>query len=151
MPKLKRDITLIKNPIFLTANQIIYSSAPIFLPKYLIPSSIWSLAQILSDISCTQDKDIDCGYSLEPPRWSGSNEYPESMFWAELWKTSEFFYLIFFQFWEVKFSIYLNRRVFLMGHLEAWNRRKKYKKKRRSGVIKSIRVLNGLGDAFHAH
>ena len=25
---------------------------------------------------------IDCGYSLEPPRRGGSNEYPQSMFWA---------------------------------------------------------------------
>ena len=27
--------------------------------------------------SCSK---IDCGYSLEPPRWGGSNEYPQSMF-----------------------------------------------------------------------
>ena len=25
-------------------------------------------------------KTIDCGYSLEPPRRGGSNEYPQSMF-----------------------------------------------------------------------
>ena len=25
-------------------------------------------------------KSIDCGYSLEPPRRGGSNEYPQSMF-----------------------------------------------------------------------
>ena len=25
-------------------------------------------------------QNIDCGYSLEPPRWCGSNEYPQSMF-----------------------------------------------------------------------
>ena len=25
-------------------------------------------------------QDIDCGYSLEPPRRGGSNEYPQSMF-----------------------------------------------------------------------
>ena len=25
-------------------------------------------------------KNIDCGYSLEPPRWGGSNKYPQSMF-----------------------------------------------------------------------
>ena len=25
-------------------------------------------------------KNIDCGYSLEPPRQGGSNEYPQSMF-----------------------------------------------------------------------
>ena len=28
-------------------------------------------------------QNIDCGYSLEPPRRGGSNEYPQSMFWAE--------------------------------------------------------------------
>ena len=25
-------------------------------------------------------QNIDCGYSLEPPRWGGSNEYPQSVF-----------------------------------------------------------------------
>ena len=29
---------------------------------------------------------IDCGYSLEPPRRGDSNEYPQSMFWAEIRK-----------------------------------------------------------------
>ena len=28
-------------------------------------------------------QNIDYGYSLEPPRRGGSNEYPQSMFWAE--------------------------------------------------------------------
>ena len=36
-------------------------------------------------------KNIDCGFSLEPPRWGGSNEYPQSMFWTEIWKISEYF------------------------------------------------------------
>ena len=36
-------------------------------------------------------KNTDCGYSLEPPYGGGSNEYPQSMFWAEIWKISEFF------------------------------------------------------------
>ena len=31
-------------------------------------------------------QNIDCGYSLEPPRRGGSNEYPRSMFWAEIRK-----------------------------------------------------------------
>ena len=31
-------------------------------------------------------QNIDCGYSLEPPRRDGSNKYPQSMFWAELRK-----------------------------------------------------------------
>ena len=29
-------------------------------------------------------QNIDCGYSLEPPRRGGSNEYPKSMFCAEI-------------------------------------------------------------------
>ena len=33
-----------------------------------------------SDIFHLSTKNIDCGYSLEPPRWGGSNEYPNSMF-----------------------------------------------------------------------
>ena len=36
-------------------------------------------------------QNIDCVYSLEPPHRGGSNEYPQSMFWAEIWKISEFF------------------------------------------------------------
>ena len=28
-------------------------------------------------------QNIDCGYSLEPPRRGGYNEYPQSMFWAK--------------------------------------------------------------------
>ena len=63
-------------------------------------------------------QNIDCGYSLEPPRRGGSNEYPQSMFWAEIWKISEFFYLKKCHFWVVKFSIYLNRRVFVMNEIE---------------------------------
>ena len=27
-------------------------------------------------------QNIDCGYSLEPPRRGGCNEYPQSMFWS---------------------------------------------------------------------
>ena len=48
-----------------------------------------------------------------------SNEYPQSMFWAEIWKLSEFLsenflFFFFFFFLVVKFSVYLNRRVFVM-------------------------------------
>ena len=44
-------------------------------------------------------------YSLEPPLRGGSNEYPESMFWAEIWKISEFYFTKTFHFLEVKFSL----------------------------------------------
>ena len=33
-----------------------------------------------SDIFLISAQNIDCGYSLEPPRGGGSNEYPQSMF-----------------------------------------------------------------------
>ena len=54
-------------------------------------------------------------YSLEPPRRGGSNEYWQCMFWAQIWKMSEFLSDLFiFQFLVVKFSVYLNRRVFVL-------------------------------------
>ena len=31
-------------------------------------------------------QNTDCEYSLEPPRRGGSNKYPQSMIWAEIWK-----------------------------------------------------------------
>ena len=58
-------------------------------------------------------KNIDCGYSLEPPRRGGSNEYLESMFRAEIRKYQNFS-LKTFSFLVVTFSIYLNMRVFVM-------------------------------------
>ena len=33
-----------------------------------------------SNIFRISDQNIECGYSLEPPQWGGSNEYPLSMF-----------------------------------------------------------------------
>ena len=33
-----------------------------------------------SDIFHISAQNIDCGYSLEPPRRGGSNEYPQAMF-----------------------------------------------------------------------
>ena len=39
-----------------------------------------------SDIFHISAQNIDYGYSLEPPRRGGFNEYPQSMFWAEIRK-----------------------------------------------------------------
>ena len=39
-----------------------------------------------SDIFQDSAQNIDCGYSLESPRRGGSNEYPQSVFWAEIRK-----------------------------------------------------------------
>ena len=35
------------------------------------------------DILLIFAQNIDCGYTLEPPRRGGSNEYPQSMFWSK--------------------------------------------------------------------
>ena len=39
-----------------------------------------------SDIFQTFAQNIDCGYSLELPQRGSSNEYPQSMFWANIRK-----------------------------------------------------------------
>ena len=60
-------------------------------------------------------KNIDCGYSLELPCRGGSNEYPQSMFLIRNNKNIRNFHLQIFIFLVVKFSVYLNRHVFVMN------------------------------------
>ena len=60
-------------------------------------------------------QNIDCGYSLEPPRRGGSNEYPQSMFLSRNKKNNvypskpQFYYIK----WGLRGSK-LHRRVFVM-------------------------------------
>ena len=63
-------------------------------------------------------QNIDCGYSLEPPRWGGSNEYPQSMFLSRNKKNIRIF-IWNFHFLVVKFSVYLNKLVFVMDNVTA--------------------------------
>ena len=42
----------------------------------------------------TASQNIDCGYSLEPPRRGGSNEYPQSMFLSRNMKKYQFFFYL---------------------------------------------------------
>ena len=44
----------------------------------------------ISDIFHISAQNIDCGYSLEPPRRGGSNEYPQSMFLNRNGKNNEY-------------------------------------------------------------
>ena len=48
----------------------------------------WKFSDKNSDIFHISAQNIDCGYSLEPPRRGGSNEYPQSIFWAEIRKNN---------------------------------------------------------------
>ena len=58
-------------------------------------------------------QNIDCGYSLERPHRGGSNEYHNLCF-EQKYKKYQDFYLKIFIFLVVKFSVYLNRHVFVM-------------------------------------
>ena len=58
-------------------------------------------------------KNTDCRYSLEPPRQGSSNEYGQSVLSRNM-KNIRFFLSEKFPFLVVKFTIYLNRRVFVM-------------------------------------
>ena len=46
----------------------------------ILPLKQWKFSDKKSDIFYISAQNIDCGYSLEPPRRGGSNEYPQSMF-----------------------------------------------------------------------
>ena len=59
-------------------------------------------------------KNIDCDYSLEPPRLGGSKEYPQSMFLSRNMKYIRvFFYLKIFSFWRWN-SLYIWIGVFFV-------------------------------------
>ena len=52
----------------------------------ILPSKKWKFSDKKSDIFYVFAQNIDCWYSLEPPRRGGSNEYPQSLFWAKIRK-----------------------------------------------------------------
>ena len=66
--------------IMLVGNAIHYENTPIQIhwKFYLQKMAIFHIKN--SDIFHISAQNIDCGYSLEPPRRGGSNEYPQSMF-----------------------------------------------------------------------
>ena len=61
------------------------------------------------------------GYQLKPPRWGDSNEYPQSLFRANITKGSHFFHLKLFVFATIKSAIILNGRVFVMKRISKIN------------------------------
>ena len=60
---------------------------------------------------------IDCGYSLEPPRRGGSNEYPQSMFLSRNKKINVYPCKPHFYWIKVRFKgVLLYKRVFVMNN-----------------------------------
>ena len=65
-------------------------------PHFYIVKLGFTVVYIIFLISA---QNIDCGYSLEPPRRGGSNKYPQSMFWAEIEKYQIFIWKFSFFGW----------------------------------------------------
>ena len=64
------------------------------------PPKNWKFSDKNPDIFHIHAQNIDCGYSLEPPRRGGSNQYPQSMFLSRNKKNNV--YLIKPQFYYIK-------------------------------------------------
>ena len=60
-----------------------YENLPMQYTKNFFSSKIENFHQKNFDIFLIFAQNIDCGYTLEPPRRGGSNEYPQSMFWSK--------------------------------------------------------------------
>ena len=58
-------------------------------------------------------KNTDCGYSLELPRQGGSNEY-DNLCLEQKYEEYQFFLSENFHMMMIKFSVYLNRLVFVV-------------------------------------
>ena len=91
----------------------LYNFDPPHKPYFYIVKLEFTGVYIIFFISA---QNIECGYSLEPPRRGSSNKYPQSMFLSRNMKKkkkkknlSENFQLL-----GVKFSVYLDRRIFVM-------------------------------------
>ena len=70
----------------MTKNHFHYENKPIQIYTKFYQQKMIFFSDENSDIVHISAQNIDCGYSLEPPRRDGSNEYPQSMFWAEIRK-----------------------------------------------------------------
>ena len=57
-----------------------YENTPIQIYRKFYLQKTQTLKIKNSNIFHISARNIDCGYSLEPPRRGGSNEYPQSMF-----------------------------------------------------------------------
>ena len=60
-----------------------YENTPIQYTEHVLVVKIKIFTGKKKDIFLVFAQDIDCGYTLEPPRRGGSNEYPQSMFWSK--------------------------------------------------------------------
>ena len=78
----------LKKHMFWIFVRIITKTRPFKYIENLATKNKWKFSDKNSDIFHISAQNIDCGYSLEPPRRGGSNEYPQSMFLSRYKKTN---------------------------------------------------------------
>ena len=67
----------------LSNKTIHYKNLPMQYTKILLALKFENFQLKNFDIFLIFAQNIDFGYTLEPPRQGGSNEYPQSMFWSK--------------------------------------------------------------------
>ena len=65
-----------------------YENTPIQIYRKFHLQKLKIFREKYSDIFHISAQNIDCGYSLEPPRRGGSNDYPQSMFLSKAKKNN---------------------------------------------------------------
>ena len=92
----------------------LYNFDPLKPHFYIVKLGFTGVQKNVYNIFLISAQNIDCGYSLEPPRRGGSNDTHNLCLEQKNEKYQSFLCEI-FQFLKVKFSIYLYRRVFVMA------------------------------------
>ena len=60
-----------------------YENLPMQYTESVSPVKIENVVRKILIFFLFSFQNIDCGYTLEPPRRGGFNEYPQSMFWSK--------------------------------------------------------------------
>ena len=60
-----------------------YANMPMQYTEIFFSCKNYKFHQKKNDIFNIFAQNIDCGYTLEPPRRGGSNKYPQCMFWIK--------------------------------------------------------------------
>ena len=76
----QNQINLFLSYITFCGKENYYENLPMQYTEIFSPVKIENFHGIIFDIFLIFAQNIDCGYTLEPPRRGGSNEYPQSMF-----------------------------------------------------------------------
>ena len=103
----RQDIKLHLHLLHFITKTYLYNFDPLKPHFYIVKLGITGV--YISFLISAQN--IDCGYLLELPHRGSSNEYLQSMFWAEIWKNIRAFYLKTFNFWRWNF-LYISIGIF---------------------------------------